>query len=84
MSVDLIGNGNLPCVYTKNVEINETVLLLRDEIKVSCVVYDFINSNGDLMWTDKEFLNNEIYVYSLVLYDIQDVLNMQKILTNNY
>ena len=79
MSVDIIGNGNLPCVYTKNIYIEEKEELLI----VSNLIYDFINSNGDPMWTDFGFLNNEVYVYSVVLYNINEIVDIQSILLNN-
>ena len=37
MSVDIIGNGNLPCVYTKNIYIEEKEEVSGEGIVISSI-----------------------------------------------
>jgi hypothetical protein len=76
MSRELIGNGNLPCVYTSDIFVNES----ESKVSVSYDIYDFVDSRGQYTWTTKEFLTNEIYLFSIIIYDEAQLASIQEIL----
>lgn len=63
MSLQMIGNGNLPCVYIEKIflDLNDNFLSL------SCAITDFIDSKGNKAWSTEEFLKQEIFLNFLLM-----------------
>jgi hypothetical protein len=79
MTLEMIGNANLPCVYTENIVLDETL----QEVRVDCMVPDIVDSKGHLLWSGREFLNKEVYLNSMIATSSRDVDNIQSLLYEN-
>lgn len=77
MSMDMIGNGNLPCVYSESIIVDEN----ENKIEVNYIIPDYFNSRGHITWGSPDFLINDIYFVSVMVGDIDFSLeNIQDLL----
>lgn len=76
MTLEMIGNANLPCVYTENIVLDETL----QEVRIECMIPDIINSKGHSLWSGRDFLNKEVYLNSMVSTSSRDIDNIQSLL----